>query len=96
MDRTQPNLFTRDDTMFGVCEALGQDFGINANYFRVAFATGLLFNAGAVLAAYLVIGLVVAGARWMSPSRSASTQQAAAQPAEVQPEEALVEYAIAA
>lgn len=95
-DRTEANLFTRDDTLFGVCEALGQDFGINPNYIRVAFATGLLFNAGLVFAAYIVIGLVVAATRWISPSRAAAKQEAAAKPVATAPAEAPIEYALAA
>ena len=31
------NLFTRDDTFFGICEGVGEDFGFNANWRRLAF-----------------------------------------------------------
>ena len=31
------NLLLRNDTILGVCEALGQDFGINPTWLRVAF-----------------------------------------------------------
>ena len=57
------NLLTRDDTFLGVCEGLGQDFGINSNWLRLAFAVSLLWNPTAVIGAYLAAGLVVAAAR---------------------------------
>ena len=38
MQESRSNLFTSDDTLFGVCEALGQDFGFNPIYLRVTLA----------------------------------------------------------
>lgn len=57
------NLFTRDDTFFGVCEGLGEDLGFNANWLRALFAAGLLFNPVAVLATYAALGVVVLASR---------------------------------
>ena len=34
------NPFTREDTLFGVCEALGEDFRFNPLLLRVAFGAG--------------------------------------------------------
>ena len=70
---SQPNLFTRHDTLFGVCEAIGQDFGFNPLYLRVAFGVTILLNPAAVLGTYLALGLLVAISRWIYPSRSART-----------------------
>jgi len=37
MDNETTNLFRRRDTFFGICEAVGQDFGFNPLYLRLAF-----------------------------------------------------------
>ena len=57
----------RPHTILGVCEALGDDFGFNPLYLRIAFAAGLFFSARWVIAAYLGLGVIVALSRWMSP-----------------------------
>lgn len=66
------NLFTRHDTLLGICEGLGQDFGINSNLFRIAFAGVLFFNPVAAIAAYLGIGLLVFATRMLLPARRAA------------------------
>ena len=63
----KPNLFLRNDTIFGVCEAIGQDFGFHANWLRVALALGLFWNAAYVIAGYLAAGVIVALSRWIFP-----------------------------
>lgn len=57
----------RPHTILGVCEALGDDFGFNPLYLRIAFAAGLFFSATWVIAAYLGLGAIVAVSRWVSP-----------------------------
>jgi phage shock protein C len=74
------NLFTRDDTFFGVCEAIGEDTGIPANLLRVALAFLLFFYPVAVIAGYLGTGVVVAVSRWLFPA----PRRAAAAPGEAQ------------
>lgn len=102
MESTRPNLFTRSDTLFGVCEALGEDFGFHANFLRVPFAVGLLWNPWVVIGAYLALGVVVALSRWFVPSRQAAKvaaighQQPAKAAAEREPVEQVEEMAIAA
>jgi len=68
MQDSQPNLFARDDTMFGVCEALGEDFGFNPLYLRVTLAVLLFWNPIAVFGAYAAAGAVVALTRWLIPN----------------------------
>jgi phage shock protein PspC (stress-responsive transcriptional regulator) len=85
MQDRKPNLFTRDDTLLGVCEGLGEDFGINANLLRLAFAGALFFNATWAIGTYLALGVVVALTRWLVSKRdhvvrSAPDQAAAALP----------------
>ena len=78
MTRSKPSLFARHDTFFGVCEALGQDFGFNANWLRLAVAVGLLVVPMMTVAAYLGLGVVVLVSRLIFPSRATA---AAAAPA---------------
>ena len=83
MQVSQPSLIARDDTFFGVCAGLGEDFGFNPIYLRVAFAAALFFNPLAALGAYAAAGLVVLLARWVSPNPriAAAAQPLAASPA---------------
>ena len=57
----------RSQTVLGVCEAIGEDFGFNANYLRVALGAVVVFNIWAALAAYLGLGLVVLASRLLFP-----------------------------
>lgn len=61
------SLLTRPDTFFGVCEGLGQDFGIHANVLRLAFAGFLFWNPAAAVLTYATIGAVVAIVRFLVP-----------------------------
>lgn len=62
-----PGVFARDDTMFGVCEALGEDFGFNPNLLRVLVGVGLLLNPFVAAGAYAAFGALVAVSRWLVP-----------------------------
>jgi phage shock protein PspC (stress-responsive transcriptional regulator) len=53
------NLFLRDDTFFGVCEAIGEDFRFNPNFLRVTLGAGLLWNPLAMIGTYAALGVVV-------------------------------------
>lgn len=57
------NMFMRDDTFFGVCESLGEDFGFNANWLRLAFGVSLLLNPVAVIGTYVALGVLVVFSR---------------------------------
>lgn len=77
----QQNLFLRNDTIFGICEGIGQDFGFNANYLRVALCSLLYFNPVAVIGGYFALGAAVALSRWLYPvPRTSIAPQLAAQP----------------
>jgi phage shock protein C len=62
----------RSDTFLGVCEAIGQDLGINPNWIRLAFAPVILFSPLTALGAYLGLGAIVAGSRYFFPAASAA------------------------
>lgn len=63
------SLFSRSDTMFGVCQGLGEDFGFNPNWLRVAFALMVVFNVGLALTAYAAAGVLVLVSRLVYPDR---------------------------
>lgn len=68
----QPSLLARDHTFLGVCEGLGEDFGFNPIYLRVAFAVPLIINPLATLGAYAALGLVVMLSRLVFPNPRAA------------------------
>ncbi len=73
MTDPQPQtLFARSDTFFGVCEAIGQDFGFNPNWLRVAFAVPLIYSPVLAIAAYIVVGLIVAASHFAFPRKVSS------------------------
>ena len=59
--------FSRDDTLFGVCQALGEDFGFNANILRAIIGAGLLFSPVMTVAAYAVGAVLVTISRLLVP-----------------------------
>lgn len=83
MHASKPPVFARHDTFFGVCEALGQDLGFNADYLRVAFAVAILPAPVAVISIYVALGVLVALSRWLFPDRQllAAAESPASKPA---------------
>jgi phage shock protein C len=59
----------RRDSLFGVCDAIGEDFGFNADILRVAVTASLLWNPLVVVIAYATAGLFVLASRKMFPKR---------------------------
>ncbi|ABF52695.1 PspC domain-containing protein [Sphingopyxis alaskensis] len=73
MQNETTNLFRRRDTFFGICEAVGQDFGFNPLYLRLAFIAPLFFFPVQSFAAYFGLGLVVLASRLLFPPSEAPT-----------------------
>ena len=71
------NLMLRNDTILGVCEAIGTDFGFNPNWLRVAFCVPMFWNPTLVMASYLGLGIIVAATRLLFPDRHADIGKAA-------------------
>lgn len=71
---SQTPLPLRSDTILGVCEAIGQDFGFNPTWLRLAFIAPLFYAPVASVAAYFGLGLIVAASRLVAPSKPASEQ----------------------
>lgn len=57
----------RNDTILGVCEAIGEDFGFNPLWLRLAFIAPLFLQPMLTVAAYLALGLVIAASRYFFP-----------------------------
>lgn len=95
MEHETTNLFRRRDTFFGICEALGQDFGFNPLWLRMAFIAPIFFFPVQVFAAYFGLGAIVLASRLLFPAKAAAqapaltTVEQVASPAEQTPELAL-------
>ena len=94
-EATKNNLMLRNDTILGVCEAIGQDFGFNPNWLRLAFCAPIYWNPMLVIGAYLALGVLVAATRYAFPDRTVGVVQGdkqlvAVAPAEIVEERELV------
>ena len=76
MQQFQPSVLARDDTFFGVCHAIGEDFGFSPTLLRLAFAGLLFWNPLAAVATYAGAGLIVAVTRWFVPNPAGAARQA--------------------
>ncbi len=59
----------RPHTIFGVCEGLGEDFGFNPTYLRVALAAMVLWHPSWAFAAYALLGGIVVVSRLAFPDK---------------------------
>lgn len=88
----KPAILDRQAPIFGVCEAIGDDFGFNPNWLRAAMAPLVFWNPVVTLAGYLAVGLLVLATRLILPDVTApaalplaASPTAAEMPAEAQP-----------
>ena len=58
----------RSHTIFGACEAIGEDFGFNPVLLRVPLAAMVVVNPLWAIGAYLALGLVVLASRLLFPN----------------------------
>ena len=63
----------RSHTIFGACEAVGEDFGFNPVLLRVSFAAMVLYSAVWAIGAYFALGAVVLASRFFFPKPKTST-----------------------
>jgi phage shock protein C len=82
MQDYQPAIFWREDTLFGVCEALGEDLGFNPLWPRIALALGLLWDPLAMIYAYLGLAVIVLATRLIFPNPRAAVRPEAEAEAE--------------
>ena len=69
-DQTAPS--APRDNLFGVCHAIGETFGFNPLYLRLAFLLVVMVNAQIALGAYFVGGIAVLAAK-LATRRGART-----------------------
>jgi phage shock protein PspC (stress-responsive transcriptional regulator) len=62
------SIIARDDTLLGVCHAIGEDFGFNPLWLRIAFACVLFWSPIGAFAGYAALGAIVALSRWLAPA----------------------------
>jgi phage shock protein C len=72
----QTSLIMRNDTLLGICQAIGEDFGFSPVLLRVPFAVCLLLNPLLVVGTYFGLGALVLVSRWAYPSRRAAASPA--------------------
>jgi len=65
----QPALPLRAHTIFGVCEAIGEDFGFNPVLLRIPLATAVIWNPLIAFGTYFALGAVVLASRLLFPDR---------------------------
>ncbi len=76
IDHAAPHAAARDN-LFGICAALGEDFGVNPVWLRLALAIALLFDLEKVLTTYAALGVVVLVSRLIVPNPKPSSINAA-------------------
>jgi hypothetical protein len=69
------------DTLFGVCLAVGRDFGFNPLFLRLGFLGLCLFSIPASIAAYALLGVGVVASGWLFPVVQADDSALTAEPA---------------
>ena len=62
------------DSLFGVCQMIGEDFGFNPLFLRLAFLGLGFFNIPASVGAYALLGIGVATSRWLFPANPGSQE----------------------
>ena len=70
-DANNVPLLLRHDTILGVCEAIGRDFGFNPNFLRVAVGSIVLFNPMLAVSIYAALGVAVLLSRLLFPAPKA-------------------------
>jgi phage shock protein PspC (stress-responsive transcriptional regulator) len=73
------SIIARDDTLLGVCHAIGEDFGFNPLWLRILFAAVLFFSPIGAFAGYAGLGAIVAFSRWMAPNPAKAESDAASE-----------------
>ena len=69
-------LLNRPDTLLGVCEGIGREFGIHPNILRIALAVPMIWNPVAVIGTYFGLG----AALWLSHKIAPNRRRAAVEP----------------
>jgi phage shock protein PspC (stress-responsive transcriptional regulator) len=74
------NVFFRNDTIFGTCQAIGEDFGFNANLLRVPLAAAMFYSPIGAVLFYVGLSLVVLVSRLVFKPKAAAVSDAVTAP----------------
>lgn len=66
------------ESLFGVCAAVGEDFGFNPLWLRIVLGVSMLWNPVAVVAVYAWMGIAVLASRLLFPNRRKALAEPAA------------------
>ncbi len=74
MQTTAAATAAKKASLIGICQAVGEGFGFNPDFLRVALAVMLLVNPGYVLIVYGILGVTVLASRLLvrEPRRPAA------------------------
>jgi len=67
----------RQHTIFGVCEAIGEDFGFNPIFLRVPLAAVVLWSPLVAIGGYFALGALVLASRLIFPRPKSVASQLA-------------------
>ncbi len=85
------------DNLFGICNAVGEDLGINPLWLRLVFASTFIFAPVAVITSYFALGAFILFARLVFPKpRKPRASAAVVALPTATPSETPVEFAKAA
>ena len=62
------------DSLFGVCQSVGEDFGFNPFFLRIAFLGLGFFSIPVTIGAYGLLGIGVAASRWLFPKAQSAAE----------------------
>jgi phage shock protein PspC (stress-responsive transcriptional regulator) len=62
------------DSLFGVCQSVGEDFGFNPFLLRLAFLGLGFFSIPVTIGAYALLGIGVAASRWLFPKAQSAVE----------------------
>ncbi len=83
----QTPLPLRSDTILGVCEAIGRDFGFNPLWLRLAFIAPIFFAPVATVLAYLGLAVLVGLTNWFAADKQSDAPRLAEGTAPAESEE---------
>ena len=70
------------DSLFGVCQSVGEDFGFNPFFLRIAFLGLGFFSIPVTIGAYALLGIGVAASRWLFPKAPSAAEVSKVETAE--------------
>ena len=70
----------RSHTIFGVCEAIGEDFGFNPVFLRIPLAAMVIWSPMVAFGAYFALGAAVLASRLLAPKVQPDTADVREEP----------------